>query len=273
MDQMDQVGLEEGNTNSSNPKKKLRVSMGKHWCFTDHNVSKEHLDQMDQVFTSLGASWLHGLETCPTTGKEHRQGFISFQNKCRPIEKCRDLTISHWEKCKGSKSQNIEYVTKEGKDIQGNIQYDEPLRLISEGQFYTWQAQLVNELRCTPDDRTIKWIWEAEGKVGKTTLAKWMAVHLHACVAEGKANDVKNRIITWKKETGAWPKIVIWDLARSLEQFVSYQAIESVKNGFFYSGKYEGGECIMNCPHVVVFANFEPDIYKMSMDRFDINAL
>lgn len=273
MGQMDQVGLEEGNTNSSNPKKKVRVSQGKHWCFTDHNVSEEHLGQMGQVFTLLGAQWLHGLETCPTTGKEHRQGFISFPGKCRPIEKCKDLVISHWEKCKGNLAQNISYVTKEGRDIRGNIEYDEPLRLISEGQFYPWQQSLIEELRCSPDDRTIKWIWETEGAVGKTALGKWMAVHLRALVCGGKSADIKNAIITRKLKSGAWPKIVVWNIVRSTEQFVSYEAIEAVKDGFFLSGKYEGGECIMNPPHVVIFANFEPDIYKLSNDRWDIKGL
>ena len=49
--------------------------------------------------------------------------------------------------------------------------------------------------------------------------------------------------------------------------------MESFKNGRFFSPKY--GSCLKRFkpPHVVVFANYMPDLEKLSMDRWDIMDL
>lgn len=41
----------------------------------------------------------------------------------------------------------------------------------------------------------------------------------------------------------------------------------------FYSGKYEGGMVVGNNPHLLVFANIEPDTKKMSDDRFIVQNI
>lgn len=66
------------------------------------------------------------------------------------------------------------------------------------------------------------------------------------------------------------PKIIVFDIERSRENFVSYGGIEEVKNGLFFSPKYEGGMCIYNSPHIFVFANFPPDETQLSEDRWNI---
>ena len=42
---------------------------------------------------------------------------------------------------------------------------------------------------------------------------------------------------------------------------------------FFFSGKYEGGMVCGPNPHVLIFANDEPDTHKMSADRWIIKEL
>ena len=37
-----------------------------------------------------------------------------------------------------------------------------------------------------------------------------------------------------------------------------------------YSGKYEGGICYFDSPHVIIFANSEPMMDKLSKDRWEI---
>ena len=54
---------------------------------------------------------------------------------------------------------------------------------------------------------------------------------------------------------------------------MSYSAIESLKDGLLFSGKYEGGVKLFPPPHVVIFANFLPDMTKLSIDRWDIHTL
>jgi hypothetical protein len=42
---------------------------------------------------------------------------------------------------------------------------------------------------------------------------------------------------------------------------------------FFFNGKYEGGMVHGKCPHVIVFANEEPDYNKMTDNRFIVRNI
>lgn len=66
----------------------------------------------------------------------------------------------------------------------------------------------------------------------------------------------------------------MFNLARSLEDAVSYQAIEQLKDGVCFSSKYEARLKSFPPPHVIVFANFAPKLEadvkskgKLSKDR------
>jgi hypothetical protein len=69
-------------------------------------------------------------------------------------------------------------------------------------------------------------------------------------------------------DRGVVPKILLLDIPRSLEEYVSYQGIEEIKNGMFFNTHYEAKMVCYDSPHVVVFANFEPDLSKLSRDRW-----
>lgn len=122
------------------------------------------------------------------------------------------------------------------------------------------------------DERRVHWYWEGVGNSGKTSMAK----HIYALnedlvmYVSGKAADIKHGIATKLKEGKRPPKILILDLVRTSEQYVSYEAIESLKNGFFYSTKFDSAMVAMKTPHVVIFANFLPQYEKLSADRWDI---
>jgi len=54
---------------------------------------------------------------------------------------------------------------------------------------------------------------------------------------------------------------------------MNYGAIEQVKNGLVFSGKYESSMLIFNPPHVVIFANDTPDESMYSNDRWHIHKI
>lgn len=68
-------------------------------------------------------------------------------------------------------------------------------------------------------------------------------------------------------------KIYIFDFARTVENFVSYEALETIKNGIYFSGKYESKTVVRNCPHVLVFSNFLPHMESLSLDRWNITEI
>ena len=69
-------------------------------------------------------------------------------------------------------------------------------------------------------------------------------------------------------------KNVLIDISRQDYSKVSYSALESISNGYFFSTKYESSMCIMpNKVNITVFCNSEPDYDALSMDRWRIYCL
>lgn len=119
------------------------------------------------------------------------------------------------------------------------------------------------------DPRTITWIYEKEGNAGKTFVAKFLALRAGTIICQGKAADVFNAVNV-AIDKGTMPQLVLVDVPRVTIDYVSYNALECLKNGLLYSGKYEGGTCIFPSPHVICFANEMPALAKMSLDRWKI---
>jgi hypothetical protein len=81
---------------------------------------------------------------------------------------------------------------------------------------------------------------------------------------------MKFAVAEYCKSRGAYPEIVVFDIPRTAENYLSYTGIEEIKNALFFSNKYESGQVVGNKPCVLVFANFEPDTEKLSQDRWRI---
>lgn len=134
-----------------------------------------------------------------------------------------------------------------------------------------WEKEILEKIKEEPDDRTIWWYWEPEGLAGKTQLCKYLTVHHGAIPVSGKGADVRNAICTHLKDTGTCPDLVVFPIPKCYNlEYLSYEALENVKDMYFYSGKYEGGVVCGPNPHVFVFANEEPDYSRMSSDRWKV---
>jgi len=69
-------------------------------------------------------------------------------------------------------------------------------------------------------------------------------------------------------------KIYFFDCPRSKQgEFIQYDFLEEVKNGYVFSSKYESRNKVFPSPHVVVFMNELPDMTKLSKDRYEIIRL
>jgi len=85
----------------------------------------------------------------------------------------------------------------------------------------------------------------------------------------GAYKDASYQVVSRKDD----PKIVLVNLSRSMENRVSYQTYECIKDGLVQSGKYEGGIRLFPHPHVIIFSNFLPDLAALSLDRWDVRYL
>lgn len=267
MDQMDHLGSRTGNTGT------VRARLSSYWNFTFNN----YMDHMDHLISVLNheCTWYVFQEEKGENGTPHLQGTLKFINRKR-LTQCKQLLGKelHWEitRCVNA---SIAYCSKEetraGKQWTKGIDIPKPIKLITE--FKPWQQDIINILNEEPNDRTIHWFWDNNGNIGKTALTKYICVNMNAIVLSGKQNDMFNGVLQYHKSTGKWPNVVIFDIPRSALDYVSYGGMEKIKDGMFFSGKYEGGMCVFNSPHVLCFANAKPDTSIMSQDRWSIIQL
>lgn len=149
-----------------------------------------------------------------------------------------------------------------------------PKVFLRQDQLNAWELFVDNICEnVIPDDRTIYWLYSKKGNMGKTTFCKFLQNKYKACIIGGKDADNKNCVVNYIQQD--WeqraPELVILPIPKSFGmEYVSYTSIEMVKDMFFYSGKYEGGQVNDNSPHIFVFSNEYPNINKVMKDRWNI---
>jgi len=106
---------------------------------------------------------------------------------------------------------------------------------------------------------------------GKSTMCEYLIVNFKAVfLSKGKYSDIINIMYNTDMTD---KKIVCFDLPRNNGNKISYDAIESIKNGLICNTKFETGYKRFVPPHVVVFSNQEPDYSKLSEDRWVVRNI
>ena len=85
---------------------------------------------------------------------------------------------------------------------------------------------------------------------------------------------MKNGILEYEEKNHALPKIVLINIPRCQDtDHISWQGIEEIKDMFFFSPKYHGGQVCHANPHLFIFSNEEPPLWKMSEDRWVVHEI
>ena len=125
---------------------------------------------------------------------------------------------------------------------------------------FKWQARFEIFLtRTKPDDRTVVYVANHSGNIGKSQFVKFMcAKHSHMM---GVADDFKANCTMWEGQG-----VVFFDVARA--QRLDYGVVEKLKDGVLIQTKYEIIYKSHGTPHIVIFSNRDPDVARLSADRF-----
>lgn len=241
--------MEGGNTIT--PSKK-QIAPSKRWCFTFNNYTKDDISSIVPILDSECKFYIVAAEVGKVCETPHLQGYVEFTCKVRP--KNMFSTKIHWEKCRGNRNDNVEYCSKDGNIIASKGLPVKPIT-ISRDDFYEWQEEMVQILEnpCPWDDRRIYWR-HGRANIGKTQFAKWLCVHLGACVIGGEARHMLAQV----QNTEAPIYVVLLSYG---DEKVSYRAIEQIKDGLFTShfGTDNNKQTIRNSAHVIVLGNEAPD--------------
>lgn len=133
---------------------------------------------------------------------------------------------------------------------------NKPPAKMKELEWRPWQKDLLEiATKECDDNRTIHWYYDPECGAGKTTITKFLVRNHNAVVLSGKTADVLHGYDD--------QEICIFDIPKDAQNgdkdFIPYGAIEKIKDGTFFSGKYEGRMHVRDFEcHVIVFANCLP---------------
>ena len=142
-----------------------------------------------------------------------------------------------------------------------------------------WQSDLLEIVNEPPSPRKIHWIWSQAGNLGKSWMVRNLVCTMGATVLTG-GKKIDMAYIYAQNPTS----IVVFDLPRTAEISTDesdrkhnldgiYSLAEELKNGILVSGKYESKTVVFKVPHVIFFANFEPDKTKWSSDRYFVKNI
>lgn len=277
---------ENGNTSHSPPARahpKKQCSPAKHWLFTFNNPLEGNEMKVDPVvpivpvFESLFRSgklkrYVMQLEKGEKCGTIHLQGYIEMTSKGRPSSLMLPAAI-HFESCRNVEAA-ILYCRKDETALGYSWEngFPKPIKTLMPEQFYEWQKDGM-EMINNSNDREILWFWDEIGCVGKSAFCKYLCVHHKAIILGGKGVDMKHGVSEFVKKNGDYPELIIMDIPRSCADYVSYGGIEEIKNGCFFSSKFDSGMVLGNCPTVVCFSNQPPEYEKMSRDRWTVKCI
>jgi len=251
------------------------------YCFTLNNYTDGEYNDLKTFFIEKKYDYIIGREI-GESGTPHLQGYVYNRGKLyfNGLKKiCNRL---HIEKAKGNPQQNYKYCSKDGNfesNMKFKISTDDFIKSVEQNVFddeyknvtwKPWQQEILNIIETKPDNRTIHWYYETRGNTGKSFLTKYIALKYDVIIADGKKADIFNQVNVMMREQQKIPAVIILDVPRRNQGYVSYGVLEQLKNGMIYSGKYEGGRCIFEAPHVIVFSNSLPDTSEMSADRWHI---
>lgn len=223
------------------------------------------------------------------------------------LKKLLDDQKVHVEKCKGNEQQNITYCKKDGniyrefgtpkeqgkrmdilaacsvistlKRPRDGYDVDEIIPIMAKyPKFYAgyfrhthqfseaftpkapWQEEIWMISDDEPIPRVIHWYWSRKGNMGKTTVAKALLDHRDACLLGTGHNNV---LYAYKHEP-----CCVFNLPRDTsDEHIPYKAMELLKDGAYFVGKYDSHFKRFKPPHVFVFANVPPTPGKLSEDR------
>lgn len=261
-----------GNTKSQSSRKSPR----KHWiltlqCGENWNIGSNGSNFKKWIIEHCSrATWQ--VERGEQTARLHVQCSLTLKVKQR-LEwlKHHMSPTAHFEEIRNQEA-SFDYTCKTDTRVHGPYYWPEPIQpgvldpLLGK-VYYTWQKEIIEEIQKHPDPRKIFWYWETTGNVGKSDFCLHLILNYNAVVYDGAKKDILH---AHKGQT-----VVIFDFDRMKEgTMVSYAAMESLKKGFCFSGKYESGMKVYPKPHIFVFANWPPIMEgTLSEDRWVVKEI
>lgn len=131
---------------------------------------------------------------------------------------------------------------------------------------HPWETTVLRHLNAPPSDRHLLWIFEEQGRAGKSTFARHLTTLFRTVVFDG-AGHLPDLMYIWFQQHEK-AQLVIVDFPRSClisQPYVTF--LETLKNLHGTSTKYQSRPFSWHHIHVLVFANSPCPRGSFSADR------
>lgn len=211
------------------------------------------------------------IKYCSKDGKITILGEAIKQGSCKDKFKTAVTLMKQnepWERileeCGYAMLRYKRHIEETVKEIQNNNSKNK--LAVKHQTFHPWQDTLFEMIKETPNNREVIWIWDKEGNSGKSWMANYIIEQFDSIIFD----STNQKDVSYAYNNS---KIVIFDLARHQKDHINYGIFECIKNGRMFSGKYESKMKKFQIPHLIIFANYEPDTDKLSKDRWNIKQI
>lgn len=242
----------------------------RNYFFTWNNPTEDYNTKMTNFFKERDGKFIFQLEEGEKNQTKHVQGIVCFKNEIKSVVLMKEFKGIHLMKTQKLKNA-MTYVSKlktriEGPFIHGfNICIPEPIVL---KPYQIFIESILNTKGS--NDRLIHWFVDYKGGCGKTTFLRNCFITRDdiAYFNNGKKSDIAYGIKTCKNFNNL--NNIVFNLTRTTEHSINYEAIEMLKDGIIFSGKYESSTLVFNYCNIIILSNFEPNVQSMSLDRWKI---
>lgn len=267
----------------SNPCKRYR------WTLSEAACPRAEVEDLKQFLDEHCDQWVFQLESGLKTAYCHYQIKLRLKKRQRLTQfaaVCKDAGFSKGKLSVESAGGNtFSYETKEESRVEGYGPYrdnqskinheleqsDPDVQFLDEHRA-PWQQFIYLQIKHLHDHRHVNFVYDTQGSIGKSTFLKWLAYNKTVLIVPPfrQTKDILQYVCSSVKQHSA-PKAVFIDMPRAmpkdkLAEF--YAAVETIKSGFAYDGRYTAQQVLFKCPLVWVFGNVAPDLGLLSADRW-----
>lgn len=239
-------------------------------CFQSRKRLNQAVQILGQAHFSITRMIQQSIDYCkkdgdffevgtPPSGSGQRCDIEEFKQSVRDgMTSMRDLREAHSDVCAKYPRFVKEYLSDNREKV-----------VVEAFPLYDWQSELNAYLNREPDKREIVFVVDYVGNKGKSWFARYYCDN----------HESATIILPGKKADMAYVvddscRTFFIDAPRSKQgEYIQYDFLEELKNGFVFSSKYESAIKRFKTPHVVVLMNEEPSPDKLSADRYKIIRL
>jgi Putative viral replication protein len=208
------------------------------------------------------------IEYCKKDGNFFELGeepSLSNQGKRSDLDSFKSAVASGIRDRKQLREEHSFVCAQYPRFVESYVRDQEPLPTLEDHPLYPWQQRLVDIAVQEPDARVVHFIVDIDGNSGKSWLASYLESKVDRVVQVMKPGKLADMAYEYRENT----EVFILDCPRSKQgDFIQYDFLESVKDGRLFSPKYESRTKRFKSPHVFVFMNEQPDMSKLSEDRY-----